>query len=174
MSLIDYREGPRPLPRSSSKRFEMEKLLFSLSTSSVSIDFLMPNGIIITHEVSTTSPLSEIKAEVWEKASEYPLFGLLHDQNSYHFQCIQVTAENQELMDENQCLHEINLFINILKVVERIGNEEEKLINNQIGNLIGKVSSSGFKEFDALKNPEVNDFRWKMRNECDEVVREKK
>ncbi|KAB7495626.1 hypothetical protein Anas_10533, partial [Armadillidium nasatum] len=54
-------------------------------------------------------------------------------------------------MDENQCLHEINLFINILKVVERIG----------------------LKEFDALKNPEVNDFRWKMRNECDEVVRDR-
>lgn len=26
------------------------------------------------------------------------------------------------------------------------------------------------QKFDALKNPEVNEFRWKMKAVCDEVV----
>lgn len=43
-----------------------------------------------------------------------------------------------ELMDEKKCLQEINPFLFILKVVERKGNETEKLLNIQIGQLIGK------------------------------------
>lgn len=29
---------------------------------------------------------------------------------------------------------------------------------------------SDLQKFDALKNPEVNEFRWKMKAVCDEVV----
>lgn len=76
--------------------------------------------------------------ELWDRASEYPLFGTLHDLSSYHFACISQQAETVELMDEKKCLQEINPFLFILKVVERKGNETEKLLNIQIGQLIGK------------------------------------
>ncbi|CAL4097544.1 unnamed protein product, partial [Meganyctiphanes norvegica] len=108
--------------------------------------------------------------ELWEKASEYPLFGTLHDLSTYHFACISQRAETVELMDESKCLQEIGPFLYILKVVERKGNETEKLLNSQIGQLIGK----DLQKFDALKNPEVNDFRWKMKVICDCVVTDRK
>jgi phosphatidylinositol-4,5-bisphosphate 3-kinase len=34
-------------------------------------------------------------------------------------------------------------------------------------------NSLGLHEFDSLKNPEVNDFRWKMRLLGDEIARER-
>lgn len=73
------------------------------------------------------------------------MFGLLHDQTAYHFVCIQIDAETMELMDEAQCLQELNLFIKVLKVVERIGNEQEKLLNIRIGHLIGKGKNNFVK-----------------------------
>lgn len=79
--------------------------------------------------------------ELWDRASEFPLFGTLHDLSSYHFACISERAETLELMDESKCLQEINPFMWILKVVERKGNETEKLLNIQIGQLIGKGRS---------------------------------
>ncbi|KAK7076708.1 Phosphatidylinositol 4,5-bisphosphate 3-kinase catalytic subunit beta isoform [Halocaridina rubra] len=132
----------------------------------VSVDFLMPNSIIITMKVNTTSPLADIKEELWDQASEYPLFGTLHDMSSYHFSCVSHRAERLELMDEGKCLQEINPFMYILKIVERKGNETEKMLNLQIGLLIGK----DLQKFDDLKNPEVNEFRWNMKVFCDEVV----
>ena len=80
--------------------------------------------------------------EIWEKASEYPLIGLLPpDQASYHFCCIKVSSgsETVELMEESLCLREINMFMNVLKVVKRnIGQEDETRLNNNISCLIGK------------------------------------
>uniref|UniRef100_A0A0P4WF28 Phosphatidylinositol-4,5-bisphosphate 3-kinase n=2 Tax=Scylla olivacea TaxID=85551 RepID=A0A0P4WF28_SCYOL len=138
------------------------------STTTVEVDFLMPNSIIIQHKVSTSASLEEIKEELWERARELPLFGMLHDLNSYHFVCINPQSETLELMDETKCLQDINLFpyMFILKVVERKGNETEKRLNLEIGQLIGK----DLQKFDALKNPEVNEFRGKMKALCDEVV----
>lgn len=134
--------------------------------ASVEVDFLMPNSIIIQHKVSTSASLEEIKQELWERARDFPLFGTLHDPSSYHFACISHQSETLELMDETKCLQDITPFMWILKVVERKGNESEKRLNLQIGQLIGK----DLQKFDALKNPEVNEFRGKMKALCDEVV----
>lgn len=76
--------------------------------------------------------------ELWERAREFPLFGTLHDPSSYHFACISHQTGPQELMDETKCLQDITPFMWILKVVERKGNESEKRLNLQIGQLIGK------------------------------------
>ncbi|XP_047485037.1 phosphatidylinositol 4,5-bisphosphate 3-kinase catalytic subunit delta isoform-like isoform X1 [Penaeus chinensis] len=162
---------PRPLPYSSQLMqglgMELGGLRGPHSTpSTVQVDFLMPNSIIIQHHVSTSATLAEIKEELWERASEYPLFGTLHELSAYHFACVSQRSETLELMDETKCLQEINPFLCVLKVVERKGNETEKLLNLQIGQLIGKE----LQKFDALKNPEVNEFRWKMKAVCDEVV----
>lgn len=57
----------------------------------------------------------------------------------------------------------------MLKLVEREGVKGERNLDSQIGLLIGK----GLHEFAALKNSEVNDFRWKMRVLGDEVALER-
>jgi len=54
----------------------------------------------------------------------------------------------------------------VLKVIEREGIKSDRNLDSQIGLLIGK----GLHEFAALKNSEVNDFRWKMRLLGDEVA----
>lgn len=54
----------------------------------------------------------------------------------------------------------------MLKVIEREGIKSDRNLDSQIGLLIGK----GLHEFAALKNSEVNDFRWKMRLLGDDVA----
>ena len=43
-----------------------------------------------------------------------------------------------ELVNESQTLEEAGLSIPLLKLVERQGNQDEKLLNAEISNLIGK------------------------------------
>lgn len=54
----------------------------------------------------------------------------------------------------------------MLKVIEREGVKSDRNLDSRIGVLIGK----GLHEFTALRNSEVNDFRWKMRVLGDEVA----
>lgn len=61
--------------------------------------------------------------------------------------------------DETRRLCDIKPFCSVLKVIEREGIKSDRNLDSQIGVLIGK----GLHEFAALKNSEVNDFRWKMR-----------
>lgn len=129
----------------------------------------MPNGILIPLQVNRELNLSELKEDLWDEAQKYPLYGTLRDGQYYVFMCINQNAEQEELVDENRRLCDVRPFQSVLKVVERKGDKAEKLLNAQIGVLIGK----GVHEFDALRNPEVNDFRWKMRALCEEVAGER-
>lgn len=82
------------------------------------------------------------------------------------FSCINSNAEVEELRDETRRLCDIRPFCAILKVIEREGIKSDRNLDSQIGLLIGK----GLHEFAALKNSEVNDFRWKMRLLGDEMA----
>ncbi|XP_014479292.1 PREDICTED: phosphatidylinositol 4,5-bisphosphate 3-kinase catalytic subunit delta isoform [Dinoponera quadriceps] len=132
----------------------------------VEITFLMPNGVVIPVEINRNSTVTEIKEELWEEASKYPLHGTLKDAPSYVFSCINSNAEVEELRDETRRLCDIRPFCAILKVIEREGIKSDRNLDSQIGLLIGK----GLHEFAALKNSEVNDFRWKMRLLGDEMA----
>lgn len=104
--------------------------------------------------------------ELWDEASKYPLHGILKDAPSYVFSCINSNSEAEEIRDETRRLCDIKPFCAVLKVVEREGVKSDRNLDSQIGLLIGK----GLHEFAALKNSEVNDFRWKMRVLGDEVA----
>lgn len=82
------------------------------------------------------------------------------------FSCINSNSEVEELRDETRRLCDIRPFCAILRVIEREGIKSDRNLDSQIGLLIGK----GLHEFAALKNSEVNDFRWKMRLLGDEVA----
>lgn len=90
----------------------------------------------------------------------------MKDAPSYVFSCINSNAEIEELRDETRRLCDIKPFCSILKVIEREGIKDDRNLDSKIGNLIGK----GLHEFVALKNSEINDFRWKMRLLGDEVA----
>lgn len=70
------------------------------------------------------------------------------------------------MRDETRRLCDIKPFCSVLKVIEREGIKSNRNLDSQIGVLIGK----GLHEFAALKNSEVNDFRWKMRLLGDDVA----
>uniref|UniRef100_A0A8C9Q1B3 phosphatidylinositol-4,5-bisphosphate 3-kinase n=1 Tax=Spermophilus dauricus TaxID=99837 RepID=A0A8C9Q1B3_SPEDA len=125
---------------------------------SVVVDFLLPTGIYLSFPVSRNANLSTIKQMLWHKAQNEPLFHMLSDPKAYVFTCVNQTAEQQELEDEQQRLCDVRPFLPMLRLVTRQGDRMEKLINSQISLLIGK----GLHEFDCLQDPEVNDFRTKM------------
>ncbi|XP_043477506.1 phosphatidylinositol 4,5-bisphosphate 3-kinase catalytic subunit delta isoform [Leptopilina heterotoma] len=135
-------------------------------TEVVELTCLMPNGVLIPLETNRNTTLTEIKEDLWDEASKYPLHGTLRDAPSYVFSCINANAEAEELRDESRRLCDIKPFCSVLKVIEREEVKGDRNLDSQIGLLIGK----GLHEFAALKNSEVNDFRWKMRVLGDEIA----
>lgn len=140
---------------------------------------------------------------LWHRAQYEPLFHMLSDPEAYVFTCVNQTAEQQELEDEQRRLCDIQPFLPVLRLVAREGDRVKKLINSQISLLIGKGAQlgpggppsagpapvpapsptpplilaltwlphlSGLHEFDSLQDPEVNDFRGKMRQFCEEAA----
>ena len=138
-------------------------------TEVVELTCLMPNGVVIPFETNRNATLAEIKEDVWDEASKYPLHGILKDSQSYVFLCINSNAESEELRDESRRLCDIKPFCSVLKLGEKEDAKVDRNLDSQIGLLIGK----GLHEFAALKNSEVNDFRWKMRLLGDEIASER-
>nr|KAF6507212.1 phosphatidylinositol-4,5-bisphosphate 3-kinase catalytic subunit delta [Rousettus aegyptiacus] len=132
----------------------------------VAVDFLLPTGVYLNFPVSRNANLSTIKKVLWHRAQYEPLFHMLSDPEAYVFTCVNQTAEQQELEDEQRRLCDIQPFLPVLRLVAREGDRVKKLINSQISLLIGK----GLHEFDSLRDPEVNDFRAKMRQFCEEAA----
>lgn len=56
----------------------------------------------------------------------------------YVFQCVTPQAELIELVDECCPLSSVRPVFRVLRVIEREGDKQEKLLKSQIGNLIGK------------------------------------
>ena len=64
-------------------------------------------------------------------------------------------AEREEFFDENRRLCDLRLFMPLLKLVEPVGNKEEKMVNSEIGSALG----FSVHEFDDMKTQEVIKFR---------------
>ncbi|TRZ19456.1 hypothetical protein HGM15179_007659 [Zosterops borbonicus] len=130
----------------------------------IQVDFLLPTGIYLNLSVPCNASLGTIKQVLWQQAQYEPLFHMLSDPEAYVFTCINQTAEQQELEDEQRRLCDIQPFLPVLRLVAREGDRAKKLINSQISLLIGK----GLHEFDSVQDPEVSDFRAKMCQFCEE------
>lgn len=135
------------------------------SDGSIPVDFLLPTGIYIQLEVPREATISYIKQLLWKQVHNYPMFNLLMEIDSYMFACVNQTAVYEELEDETRRLCDVGPFLPVLKLVTRSCDPGEKL-DSKIGVLIGK----GLHEFDALKDPEVNEFRRKMRKFSEEKI----
>uniref|UniRef100_A0A8D2HGC1 PI3K-ABD domain-containing protein n=1 Tax=Urocitellus parryii TaxID=9999 RepID=A0A8D2HGC1_UROPR len=75
---------------------------------------------------------------LWHEAQNEPLFHMLSDPKAYVFTCVNQTAEQQELEDEQQRLCDVQPFLPMLRLVTHEGDCMDKLINSQISILIGK------------------------------------
>uniref|UniRef100_A0A8C8VG57 Phosphatidylinositol 4,5-bisphosphate 3-kinase catalytic subunit beta isoform n=1 Tax=Pelusios castaneus TaxID=367368 RepID=A0A8C8VG57_9SAUR len=131
----------------------------------ISVDFLLPNGTYINLDVPRDATISHIKQLLWKQAHSYPLFHLLMEIDSYMFSCVNQTAVQEELEDETQRLCDVRPFLPVLKLITKNCDPGEKL-DSKIGVLIGK----GLHEFDALEDPEVKEFRSKMRRISEEKL----
>ncbi|XP_052547410.1 phosphatidylinositol 4,5-bisphosphate 3-kinase catalytic subunit delta isoform isoform X2 [Tympanuchus pallidicinctus] len=112
----------------------------------IQVDFLLPTGIYLNLSVPCNASLGTIKQVVWKHAQYEPLYHMLSDPEAYVFTCINQTAEQQELEDEQRRLCDIQPFLPVLRLVAR----------------------EGLHEFDSVQDPEVNDFRTKMCQFCEE------
>ena len=137
--------------------------------SEVDVDCFLPTGVLIPMGVRAGSTIAEIKGRLWAEASNYPLFNLLKDIRSYVFVCINQKGKQEELVDENRQLIDVRPFRPLLKLIERKGDREEKLLNSEISCLIGK----NLDEFDQMESPEVNDFRRTYRYMVEDISRER-
>lgn len=121
----------------------------------ITLDCLMPNGVIIPIRSIRESPLEAIKRELWREAKGFPLFHLLQDPSSYIFVSITQDAEREEFYDESRRLCDLRLFQPVLKLVEPKGNIEEKMLSYDISIATGLP----LHEFDEMKDLEVSEFR---------------
>uniref|UniRef100_A0A3Q4GAG1 phosphatidylinositol-4,5-bisphosphate 3-kinase n=1 Tax=Neolamprologus brichardi TaxID=32507 RepID=A0A3Q4GAG1_NEOBR len=137
-----------------------------LMPPSILVDCLLPNGMILTLECLREATLTTVKHELFKEARKYPLYHLLQEESSYIFVSVTQEAEREEFYDETRRLCDLRLFQAFLKVIEPVGNREEKILNREIGFAIGMPIC----EFDLVKDPEVQDFRRNILNVCKEAV----
>jgi hypothetical protein len=92
-----------------------------LMPSMISLDCLLPNGVIVPVDSYRESQLEQIKSDLWKTAKDYPLFHVLQDVNSYIFVSITQDGETEEFYDEARRLCDLRLFQPVLKLVEPKG-----------------------------------------------------
>lgn len=77
--------------------------------------------------------------DIWDRAVNYPLFGMLHEMSSYVFQFVNSLAVPEEVDDENKRIRDIKPVCGVLMIVKRsIERPGEQLLNTHISHLIGK------------------------------------
>ena len=138
--------------------------------SLVNVDCFLPTGVVIQLQVRIDAPIGEIKHRLWREASNYPLFKFLKDSATYVCVCVNQKGKQEELLDESRQLIDVRPFRPLLKLIHRKGDNEEKLFNSHIGNLIGK----SLHEFNQMQNAEVDDFRRKYRQFAEKVASERR
>lgn len=107
-----------------------------LMPPSILVDCLLPNGMILTLECLREATLITVKHELFKEARKYPLCHLLQEESSYIFVSVTQEAEREEFYDETRRLCDLRLFQAFLKVIEPVGNREEKILNREIGMLL--------------------------------------
>ncbi|XP_047021008.1 phosphatidylinositol 4,5-bisphosphate 3-kinase catalytic subunit delta isoform [Helicoverpa armigera] len=133
----------------------------------VELTCLLPNSVYIPLRISWDATLQDVKEDIWDRAVNYPLFGMLHEMSSYVFQFVNSLAVLEEVDDENKRIRDIKPVCGVLMIVKKsIERPGEQLLNTHISHLIGKR----LNEFDDIRSSEVNDFRMRMRYLAEESL----
>jgi len=137
-----------------------------LMPSSLVVDVLMPNGLLIEVSCNRESTLESIKTNLWLEAKKTILYRLLNESTSYIFIAVTQDSKLEEFYDESRRLCDLRLFQPFLKLVEPEGNKDEKILSSEISLAIGKP----IHEFDSIKSSEVIEFRKNILTVCRNVM----
>ena len=107
-----------------------------LMPSQVEVDFLLPNGIMISLPCQRDATLGNLKSKLWTEAKRYPLAYCISDPSAYIFGGITQDAQREEFYDETRRLCDLRLFMPVLKIVEPMGNKDEAMQNATLGKLL--------------------------------------
>lgn len=132
---------PRPPPRNHTDHTKVDHRHSRTHSDNakVDVDILLPYGILIPITSYQGQKLIDLKQKVWQEAPNYPLFKLLkYEPSRYLFSCINHRAELIELIDETKTIAEVKPYRPIFKMIERVGDREEKEFNSKMSVLIGK------------------------------------
>ncbi|CAH0701993.1 unnamed protein product [Spodoptera exigua] len=133
----------------------------------VELTCLLPNSVYIPLRISWDATLQDVKEDIWDRAVNFPLFGMLHEMSSYVFQFVNSLAVLEEVDDENKRIRDIKPVCGVLMIVKKSYERPgEQLLNTHISRLIGK----SLNEFDNIRSSEVNDFRMRMRYLAEESL----
>ncbi len=73
---------------------------------------------------------------VTKKSNVPNLLSMSQEESCYIFVGVTQEAEREEFYDETRRLCDLRLFHPILKVIEPLGNREEKILNREIGQCV--------------------------------------
>ena len=131
-------------------------------TGGVQVDFLLPTGILVPIDCKGTQTMEEIKDTLWTQAKQLPLFDRVRRPEWYTLVFVNRQAEQEECWDESQRLCDIRWYKPLFKLVEKKGDSDEKVFASKIGWLTGKC----LRDFEAVDDPAVDDFRMSMLEKC--------
>src|SRR6266436_3134574 len=107
-----------------------------LMPSSLTVDVLLPNGLVLTITCTRESTLDSIKNDIFDEAKKHVMFRYLNDMSTYIFMALTQDSKMEEFYDESRRLCDMKLFAPLLQLTEPKGNKEEKLVNYELSQAI--------------------------------------
>lgn len=131
----------------------------------ISLDILLPNGLLLNLDIKDDCTLEEVRHKVWLEASKLSkidsCLSLKSSIKDYIFTSVSMEAIVQEFYDYSKRLSDLKLFQYFFQIVETSGNIEEKLYNAQLSKAVGLCVT----ELDKIKNQELLEFRIELFKE---------
>ncbi|CDW55785.1 phosphatidylinositol 4,5 bisphosphate 3 kinase [Trichuris trichiura] len=135
----------------------------------LTVDVLMPNGLVIALSITRDSTLQMVKENLWNEAKRMPLFSILQGPSTYVFMVVNQDGKREEIYDERRRLCDLRMFWPVLCLLEPVGNLEEKSVNYLISQAVGRPVS----EFDDSRDAELIKARMEYFTICQEVAKER-
>ncbi|OQR66852.1 hypothetical protein BIW11_13889, partial [Tropilaelaps mercedesae] len=149
------------MPPSSGELYD-----FRCMPQEITVDCLLPTGIIVPLGCVREATLAQVKASLFKKARHYPLFRLLRNPEYYNFVSVLQSSDLIEFVDEDRRLCDLHLFKPLLKLSEASENPEEKKTEAAIHQAVG----GRIRDFMRDDDDEVVHFRKQIMQECEDVV----
>lgn len=109
-------------------------------SSSIGLDFLMPNGLLLTLEFARETSLEDVRVRVWSEAKKMrtnlssSAIEKLKPVENYLLVSVTQDAKAVEYYDYSKRLCDLKLFYTFFKVVEIQGNLQEKTYYSNLSN----------------------------------------
>ncbi len=139
--------------------FSSDIFQFNTTPEYINIDFLLPNGLIISLDFNRETTLKEIRRHLY-KVIETELDLHISPTDSYTFTSINEEAEFVEFYDYKKKFSELKLFgdVAFFKLIKNEGDVSEKLSNLELSNVCGL----NIEEIDSLKEEELIEYRLEL------------